>query len=523
MLSFQQLLVIGSLLLLLSVVSSKASGKLGLPTLLLFLAIGMLAGWVARGQHGFDNPQLAQSVGILALALGVFAGGLQTDWASVRPVLRNGLALSTVGVFISAVLVAGFAHLALGLSLLEGLLLGAIISSTDASTVFGLLRSERVNLRGQLRPLLELESGSNDPMAFFLTASMIYLITHPGASALALIPHFVQQMGLGAALGLAMGRGAVGLVNHLRLEHDGLYPVLTVAVALLTYSATSALGGNGFLAVYAAGLVMGNSDFIHKKSLIRFHDGLAWLMQIAMFVLLGVLVPLAQVGAIWPRGCLLALFLIIVARPVTVFLTLFFSGLGWRDKALIAWVGLRGATPIILATFPLLGGVSKAPLIFDLVFFVVTMSVLLKGASLKRVARWLGVDAPVSRKRPAPLEFVRTHGVKSDLMELAIPPDSAAAGKCIVDLGLPKGTLVVLIGRGAEFMIPSGGTALERGDTLLVLADHDSLRETKRILSVHRSEAAIEPATEDVPEMALSVQREECALEPEQLPGAGEG
>jgi cell volume regulation protein A len=462
-------------------------------------------------------------VGTLALALGVFAGGLQTDWASVQPVLRKGLALSTVGVLLSAALVGAFAHLALGLSLLEGLLLGAIISSTDSSTVFSLLRSERVNLRGQLRPLLELESGSNDPMAFFLTTSMIYLITHPAASALALIPKFVLQMLLGAAMGVAMGRGVVWLVNHFRLEHDGLYPVLTVAVALLTYSATSALEGNGILAVYAAGLVMGNSDFIHKKSLIRFHDGLAWLMEIAMFVLLGILVPPAQVAAIWPSGCLLALFLIVVARPVSVFLTLSFSGLDRRDKGLLAWVGLRGATPIILATFPLLSGLSKAPLIFNLVFFVVTTSVLLKGASLKRVARWLGVDAPVSRKRPAPLEFVRTHGVKSDLMELPIPPDSAVAGKCIVELGLPKGTLVVLIGRGTEFMIPSGGTALERGDTLLVLADHDSLRETKRILSVQQTVTAVEPETDVVPEAALNVRQEECELDPEQLLDAGEG
>jgi cell volume regulation protein A len=230
---------------------------------------------------------------------------------------------------------------------------------------------------------------------------------------------------------------------------------------------------------------------------------------------LGILVPPAQVAAIWPSGCLLALFMIVVARPVSIFLALFFSGLDRREKGLLAWVGLRGATPIILATFPLLSGLSKAPLMFNLVFFVVTTSVLLKSVSVKQVARWLGVDAPVSRKRPAPLEFVRTHGVKSDLMELAIPPDSAAAGKCIVELGLPKGTLVVLIGRGAEFMIPSGGTALERGDTLLVLADHDSLRETKRILSVHRTETTVEPATADIPDAALNVRREECELETE--------
>jgi cell volume regulation protein A len=339
-----------------------------------------------------------------------------------------------------------------------------------------------------LKPLLELESGSNDPMAVFLTMSAIYLLTHPGALAASLIPQFVLQMTLGAVLGVAMGRGAVLLINSLRLEHEGLYPVLSLSLVLLTYGATASLGGNGFLAVYLAGLWMGNSDFIHKTRVIRFHDGLAWLMQIGMFLTLGLLVVPSRVLTIWPLGCAVALFLILVARPVSVFLTLFPSRLDMREKALVAWVGLRGATPIILATFPLLAGLPKASLIFNLVFFVVVTSVLLKATSLRWVAQRLKVNAPVPRKRQYPLEFVRTHGVKSDLMELRIPQDSAAVGRAIVELGLPKGTLVVLIGRGDEFMIPNGGTVLEQGDSMLVLADKDSLWQTKRILEVKRNE-----------------------------------
>lgn len=494
---FVQWILLISALLLLSVITSKASEKLGIPTLLLFLGIGVLAGVANPAVRGYDSIQLAQSLGTVALVLGVFAGGLETDWAGVRPVLRRGLLLSTAGLFLTALLVGAFVHLAFGFSLLEGLLLGAIVSSTDASTVFTLLRTDKLQLRGHLRPLLELEAGGNDPMALFLTSSIIYLLIHPQTSALTIIPNFAVQMGLGAVLGLLIGRGAVWLVNHLRLEHDGLYPVLSLALVLLTFSATAVVGGNGLLAVYVAGVLMGNSDFIHKRSLVRFHDGLAWLMQIVMFLTLGLLVVPARVVAVWSSGLLLVLFLAFVARPITVFAGLIGSGLNWRDKALVAWVGLRGATPIILATFPLLAGVSQATRIFDLVFFVVTISVLLKATSLRRVATWLAVDVPPTPRRRYPLEFVRTHGVKSDLMELPVPSDSAAIGHAIVELGLPKGALVVLLGRGREFLIPSGGTVLEQGDSLLVLADRESLRETKRILHLHPAAAGTPQAKSD--------------------------
>ena len=479
---FQHWLVVGSVLLLLSVLASRASGKLGVPALLLFLMIGVMAGPQGPGHIQFDDPQTAQSIGIVALMLGVFAGGLETDWNTVRPVLRDGLALSTLGVFLTTALVGYFASLILHVPLLEGLLLGAIVSSTDAPTVFEMLRPERMGLRGRLKPLLELESGSNDPMTLFLTTGLIYLLTHPGTPVTNLVPQLAAQVTIGAALGLLMGKVTLELVNHLQLEHEGLYPVLTVSLVMFTFGATASLGGNGILAIYLAGLVIGNSDFIHKRSLVRFHHGLAWLMQIAMFLTLGLLVVPSRIAAIWPAGCLVALFLILIARPAAVFLTLQLSGLNRREKAMVAWVGLRGATPIILATFPLLAGLPRANLIFDLVFFVVTTSVLLKGISLPMVSRLLGVDAPPTSKRQYPLEFVRSHGMKTDLMEVPIPHDSVAVGKQIVELGLPKGALVVLIGRGKEFMIPSGGTVLEREDSMLVLADKESLRETKKRL-----------------------------------------
>lgn len=393
--TIEHLLLAVSGLLLLSVFASKASERLGVPVLLLFLIIGMLAGSDGPGGIHFDNPTLVQSLGVVALAFILFAGGVDTEWSSMRRVFVMGLVLSTLGVAITAGLVALFATTALHLSWHEGLLIGAIISSTDAPAVFAVMRSRRVGLRGVLKPLLELESGSNDPMAVFLTLGMISLIIGSSASAIDLIPMFVRQMVIGAALGYGVGKLAVSLINRLRLEYEGLYPVLTVSLVLLTYSGSAWLGGNGFLAVYLAGLMMGGSDFSHKASLLQFHNGLAWLMQIAMFLTLGLQVFPSQLVPVAGVGLLLALFLMIVARPVAVFLTMSAAPLSLRETTMVAWVGLRGAVPIVLATFPLVAGVPEANSIFHLVFFIVLTSVLVQGASIPLVARWLGVDKPL--------------------------------------------------------------------------------------------------------------------------------
>lgn len=489
--SIEQILLVASTLLILSVVASKASARLGVPVLVVFLFIGMLAGSDGPGGIYFDDPGLAQSMGVLALAFILFSGGLDTDWAMVRPVLWKGLGLATLGVLITAMAVGGFASAILGLSLLEGLLLGAIVSSTDAAAVLAVMRSKNVSLRGQLKPLLELESGSNDPMAVFLTLGCTRLLSVPDFSTLDMLPFFAQQMALGAAAGLGLGRAMTWLVNRLRLEYEGLYPVLTSSLVLFTYGATAALGGNGFLAVYLAGLVLGNSDFIHKKSLVRFHDGLAWLMQIAMFLTLGLLVFPSRLAGVIPMGLLLAGFLMLVARPVGVLITLLLARMNLREKTMISWVGLRGAVPIILATFPLLSGVPKADLIFNTVFFIVLTSVLLQGTTIPLVAKWLGVDAPMSPRRPRPLEFTPTGDLKGDLVEIVIPANSAVVGKQIVELGLAEGALIVLLDRCDEHIIPSGGTVLQAGDTLLVLADQAALAALRSM--VESSSASVAP------------------------------
>lgn len=470
-----------AVLLLVSIFASKASGRFGVPALVLFLTVGMLAGSEGPGGIYFDNAGVAQFLGVVALVYILFAGGLDTEWKGVRPVVGRAVSLATVGVAITAGLVGVFAAYALGFSLIEGLLLGAIVSSTDAAAVFAVLRSRSVSLKGEVKPLLELESGSNDPMAVFLTAGLTGLLVNPGSSIASLIPDFFQQMILGALLGYGFGRGMLFILNRARLEYEGLYPVLTLALVALAYSGTAAVGGNGFLAVYIAGLVLGNNDFIHRQSLMRFHDGIGWLMQIAMFLTLGLLVFPSHLAGVIGSGVIVALFLMFVARPVSIFLTLAPTKMNWREKTMISWVGLRGAVPIILGTFPLLAGVEKAEMIFNLVFFIVLTSVLLQGTTLPLAARLLGVDAPFKRQKRYPLEFIEMGDskFKSGLVEIPVAAKSPAVGTPIVSLGLPDDALIVLIGRGDEFVIPNGATVIEPDDTLLVLAGEKSLKELR--------------------------------------------
>lgn len=468
-------IVIISAFLILSILASIASTRLSVPSLLLFLVIGMLAGSDGLGGIYFDDPHLAQTIGVVALVFILFDGGISTNWISVRPTLSKAAWLSTVGVFLTALLLGLFASKVLGISFLEGMLLGSIVSSTDAAAVFSILRSKSVSLKGSLAPLLELESGSNDPMAVFMTIGLIHLIQQPSASMFGLLPMFFMQMGLGTLMGYAAGRAMTWVINHIRLDYEGLYPVLTMALVLLTYGVTALLGGSGFLAVYIAALVLGNSDFLHKKSLIRFHDGIAWLMQIAMFLTLGLLVFPTQLLPIIPAALLISAFLMLVARPISVFVTLHFSKMTIPEKTLISWVGLRGAVPIILATFPLVTGLAESKTIFHVVFFIVILSVLLQGTTISLVARWLKLDAPFAKKQHLPLEFVPTGKSKNDLVEVPVPGNSPIVGKRIVELGLPKHVLVALIVRNEEFIVPRGDTEVEAGDVMLVLAEKGEL------------------------------------------------
>lgn len=473
--STENILLLGSVLLFISIAASKTSVKLGVPTLILFLVVGMLAGSDGPGGIYFDNPKIAQFLGVTALTFILFSGGLDTKWESVRPVLRSGISLSTIGVLITAVSVGLFSSYLLGLKLIEGLLIGAIVSSTDAAAVFSILRSKKMGLKGNLRPLLELESGSNDPMGYFLTISFIYLLTDTDASALSLIPRFLQGMILGAGCGYLMGKAMIWIVNKIKLDFDGLYPVLTLSLVFFTFSFTDKIGGNGFLAVYISAIILGNSNFLHKKSLLKFYDGQAWLMQIVMFLALGLLVFPSRIVPYIPHGILISLFLMFVARPLAVFISLAFAkDLNLRKKTFISWVGLRGAVPIVFATYPLLENVKYADMIFNLVFFISASSVLIQGTLLSFVAKWLHVEVPEKLKRKFPLDMEFHDDHKSELIELDIPGNSPAISKTVLQLGLPKAALIVLIKREGKYLTASGDTVLKEDDHLLIMANDET-------------------------------------------------
>lgn len=385
------LLALG-LLLLLGVGASKISSRLGVPSLLLFLFLGMLAGSEGIGGIYFDNPYLAQLLGTLALVFILHSGGLSTRFTEIRPVLWEALSLSTLGVLLTAGAVTALAFYVLGFPLLLAALLGATISSTDAAAVFNVLRAKNLRLKGTLGPLLELESGANDPMAVFLTVAIDRLIANSHFSLTKMVLMFFNQMGLGALVGLGMGWLLIYILKKIKLEHLGLYHVLSMGWALLTYVVASFAGGSGFLAVYLTGILVGNKTEVYHRELLQFHDGLAWLMQIMMFLTLGLLVFPSRLLPVFWMGLEISVFLIFVARPAAVWLSLLFSRRKPGEKFLVSWVGLKGAVPIILATFPYLAGIRQADLIFNLVFFIVLISTLFQGSTIALVARWLKLE-----------------------------------------------------------------------------------------------------------------------------------
>lgn len=471
MTAFDLTLLWVAVLMFAGVIASKLSNRFAIPVLLLFLTIGMLAGSEGIGGIYFDNAPLAKSMGIVALIFILFSGGFDTNWQETRTVIWPGIILSTLGVLVTAVITGFFAVRILEFSFLEGMLLGSIVSSTDAAAVFSILRSKRIGLKEPLKPLLELESGSNDPMAVFLTVGFISLLTVKDISMLSLIPRFVLDMGMGALTGLIMAKAIVWLVKHVKLEYEGLYPVIMVSLALMTYVTAILLKGNGFLAVYLAGVMLGREEFPHKRMIMRFNDGLAWLMQIAMFVTLGLLVFPSHIIPFVGKGLLITLLLMLIARPASILFCLWPFKMDFSKKMMIAWVGLRGAVPIILATFPFMAGISQASTIFNIVFFVVIASVFIQGTSIPMVSRMLKLDVPLAGRINYPIQFEKTEGMDAELTDVIVPYESEVVGRRISDLDVPDQCLIVLISREGRFVIPSGSTMIESGDVLLVLAN----------------------------------------------------
>ena len=481
MIAIDYLLLIGSVLVLTSIVFAKLLDNIGVPTLLLFIGVGMLAGSEGFGGIYFNDASLAQSIGIISLLFILFSGGLDTNWSESKQVLKPAFILATAGVLLTAVIIGIFVMFIFNTSFLWGMLIGSIISSTDAAAVFSILRVGNIGLKDKLKPLLELESGSNDPMAVFLTIGTIELLLSPDKSFSSLILIFVFQIGLGILLGLGGGKIMAYFVNKLKFFYEGIYPVFALSLAMLIYSLTAVIGGSGFLAIYIAGIILGNVQFVHKKALIRFFDGLAVLSQITMFLALGLLVYPSRLVEVIGLGLLLSGILIFIARPLSVFITLIPFKFSLKEKLFTSWVGLRGAVPIILATFPLLMGIDNSLLIFDLVFFIVLTSSLLQGWTINPMARLLNLSAPLMKKNQTPIEFSSSANDETDLIEFIVPFSSGMAGKQIVDLNFPEDSRIILVVRDEKNIVPSGGTILEEGDILSILVSKNNIDAVQKV------------------------------------------
>lgn len=469
MFAIDQIILLAAVLILLGILSSKLSARLGLPMLVLFLLIGMLAGESGIGGIEFDNPGAAHALGTLALALILFDGGLQTSTSSIKLVWKPASVLASVGVFITAAITGVFAAYILDLPLLEGMLMGAIVGSTDAAAVFSLLRNAGINLSQRIKATLEVESASNDPMAIFLTVGLLEVLVNDMEPGLGLLQLFVMQMGVGAVTGLVVGWLSIKLINSIHLMAAGLYPVMVVACGLLSFGISANLGGSGFLAIFIAGVIVGNSRFVFQRSTFMFHDGMAWLSQITMFVVLGLLVNPMSLKDVWLEGLLIAVVLVLIARPLAAAPFLKMFGFTNRETVLVSWVGLRGSVPIILAIFPLMFGLESAPLIFNVVFFVVLISATVQGSTLPWFARKLNLTEPAADLAPATLEITALGDVDAEIVEYTLGKESRSAGRYLSQMALPDKTVVAMITRNSEVIPPRGSTLLCGGDHLFVV------------------------------------------------------
>ena len=477
--------LVTGLLFFLSLIAGTVSERTRIPALLLFLGIGMLAGGDGPGGLPFDDAPFTNWIGTVALAFILFSGGFATRWQDIRPIVVRGVLFSTLGVMLTAVTMACLIALIPGFSFKDGFLLGAIVSSTDAAAVFSILRTQKLGLKGSLKPLLEFESGSNDPMAVFLTLAVLRWIDAPGAPFGDMLLLFLAQVIFGGVMGVLMGRLSCFLIQRLRVENEALYPVWGISIVLATFGLAQSVRGNGYLAVYVCGVVMGEGDFLYKYSLERFHDAFAWLMQIAMFLVLGLLVNPGELinGSVVGVGFLVSALLMFVARPLAVLICSIRSDFSLRERLFVSWTGLRGAVPIILATYPMTEGHPHAHYFFNLIFFVVLTSVLLQGKTLAAAARLLKLDTWMRISPAYPLSFDRTPGsAGEETREVHLLPDSCVVGHTVSELNFPDGVTILLVHRGNRFLIPKGGTRLEAGDALLIFGERSALSEVEKLL-----------------------------------------
>lgn len=461
-------LLVTSTLVLGSAIASRFAARIGVPIVLLFLALGMLAGADGVGGIAFDNYGLAFRIGTVALVLILFDGGLNTAYAMVRKHAAPAMLLATLGVIATAGLVGVAAHYA-GFPWREAFLLGSIVSSTDAAAVFSVLRSGGVQPKERVGATLELESGMNDPMAVILTLVLTESITantSPDAKVAGLV---LLQLIVGTAVGGAIMLLAKSVLARWRVPAAGLYPLLTIALAFLAFGLATIAFGSGFLAVYVAGVGIGNIPLAYRAPLFRVHDFLAWGGQLLMFVVLGLLATPSRLIEVAPQGLGIAAFLCLVARPVVVFALLLPFRYPMREIAYVAWGGLKGAVPIVLAVIPVLAGVGGATRIFDVIFFVVFVSALAQGSSMRWLARKLRVASHAPPRKPATLEIVSTRALNADLLTFEVGAASAVCGVTLAEIPFPPSSSAMLVVRGDQLVAPRGDTELKDGDQVFIL------------------------------------------------------
>ena len=481
----ENILLIGSILLFVSIVVGKTGYRFGVPALLLFLLVGMLFGSDGLGLQ-FHNAKIAQFIGMVALSVILFSGGMDTKFKEIRPILSPGIVLSTVGVFLTALFTGLFIWYLSGMSwtnihfpLITSLLLASTMSSTDSASVFAILRSQKMNLKHNLRPMLELESGSNDPMDYMLTIVLIQFIQSDGMGTGNIIGSFIIQFLVGAAAGYILGKLAILILNKINIDNQSLYPILLLSFVFFTFAITDLLRGNGYLAVYIAGMMVGNHKITFRKEIATFMDGLTWLFQIIMFLMLGLLVNPHEMIEVAVVALLIGVFMIVIGRPLSVFLCLLpFRKITLKSRLFVSWVGLRGAVPIIFATYPVVANVEGSNMIFNIVFFITIVSLIVQGTSVSFVARLLHLSTPLE-KTGNDFGVELPEEIDTDLSDMTITMEMLNEADTLKDMNLPKGTLVMIVKRGDEFLIPNGTLKLHVGDKLLLISEKNKQETVK--------------------------------------------
>ena len=477
--SVENMLLIGSVLLIISIVVGKTGYRFGVPALLLFLLVGMFFGSDGLGLQ-FNNTHQAQAIGMVALSVILFSGGMDTKIADIKPIMSAGVVLSTAGVLLTALFTGLFIWIISGMSftnisfpLTTSLLLAATMSSTDSASVFGILRSQKMNLKHNLRPMLELESGSNDPMAYMLTIVLIQIILSGSMNAGEIAGNLVVQFLVGGAGGYILGKLTVLFLNKINIDNQSLYAILLLGCVFFTFTITDRLHGNGYLAVYIAGMVVGNKKIVFRKEIATFMDGMSWLFQIIMFLTLGLLVNPHEMLNVALVAILVGVFLILIGRPLSVFLCLLpFRKINFKSKLFVSWVGLRGAVPIIFATYPVVAGVEGSNSIFNIVFFITIVSLVVQGTSISFFARLLHLSTPLPQTGN---EFgvELPEEIDSSLSDMTVTPEMIEQADTLKEMNLPQGTLVMIVKRGNEFLIPNGSLKLHVGDKLLLISEKE--------------------------------------------------